>query len=250
MMKIRVLAPVLYSDALVKKALQEYRAAASPGTEVSVAALANGTHTIEADLDIAVAQPETMRLAVEAEADGIDACTVACFSDPGVAGARERVAIPVIGEGQAALTMASLLGNRICVVTTWNQCIPRIRRLVAQHGFAGKLAAVTAVNLGVMDLDETCIPRVVAQAGAAVRAHGADVVVLGCTGTGMDMAVAVEAGLREAVGAYVPVIDPVKAAVKLAEACVATGMRPSKVAWPDPPQLRSEYRFVNAGAAA
>jgi allantoin racemase len=250
MMKIRVLAPVLYSDALVDKALEEYRAAASPGTEVSVAALANGTRTIEADLDIALAQPDTMRLAVEAEADGIDACTVACFSDPGVAGAREQVAIPVIGEGEAALTMASLLGNRICVVTTWNQCTPRIRRLVAQHGFVGKLAAVKAVNLGVMDLDESCIPRVVALASEAVRTDGADVVVLGCTGTGMDMAVAVDQGLREAVGAYVPVIDPVKAAVKLAEACVAMRMRPSKIAWPDPPHKRSEYRYVKADAAA
>jgi allantoin racemase len=249
MLKIRVLAPVLYSDALVDKALQEYKAAASPGTEVSVAALANGTRTIEADLDIALTQPDTIRLAREAEADGIHACTVACFSDPGVAGARELTSIPVIGEGQAALTMASLLGTRICVVTTWRQCIPRIRRLVAQHGFAHKLASVKAVDLGVMDLNESSIPKVVSMTADAVIKDGADVVVLGCTGTGVDMGVAVEAGLREAVGGYVPVIDPVKAAVKVAEACAATNMRSSKVAWPDPPHRRDEYRHLTSDAA-
>ena len=249
-MRIRVLVPVLYSDALVKKAADEYRAAAAPGTEISVAALANGTRTIEADFDISLAEPDTMRLTEVAERDGIDACTVACFSDPGVAGARELVSIPVIGEGQASLTLASLLGTRICVVTTWNQCVPRIKRLVGQHGFAEKVAAIRAVNLGVMELDETSVPRIVAMTADAVRTDGADVVVMGCTGTGLDMAGAVECGLEEAVGARVPVIDPVKAAIKLAETCVATGMRHSKTAWPTPPHDRQEYRHLTAEAAA
>lgn len=249
-MRIRVLVPVLYSDALVKKALNEYRASAAPATEISVAALANGTQTIEADLDIALAAPDTMRLAQTAEADGIDACTIACFSDPGAAGARELVSIPIIGEGQAALTMAALLGTRICVVTTWRQCLPRMARLVRQHGFAGKLASIKAVDRGVMDLDEAAVPEVVALTADAVRADGADVVVMGCTGTGLDMAAAVEQGLREAVGAYVPVIDPVKAAIKLAEACVTTGMSHSKIAWPTPPSSRPEYRHLTADAAA
>lgn len=249
-MRIRVLVPVLYSDALVKKAFDEYRAAASPATEVSVAALANGTNTIEADLDIALAEPDTMRLAQIAEADGIDACTIACFSDPGAAGARELVSMPIIGEGQAALTMASLLGTRICVVTTWKQCLPRMARLVRRHGFAGKLASIKAVDRGVMDLDEAAVPGIVAMTTEAVRDDGADVIVMGCTGTGLDMAAAVERGLREAVGAHVPVIDPVKAAIKLAEACVGTGMRHSKITWPRPPSARPEYRHLNAGAAA
>ena len=250
MVEIRVLAPVLYSDGLVAKALQEYRAAASPGTDVSIAALDNGTNTIESDFDIALAEPDTMRLAKQAEADGVDACTVACFSDPGVQGARELVAIPVIGEGQAALTLASLVGRRICVVTTWNQCVPRMRRLIRQHGFADHLAAVRAVNLGVMDLNDSSIPKIVAMTADAVRNDGADVVVMGCTGTGLDMAVAVEAGLRNEIGAHVPVIDPVKAAIKLAETCATTGMRHSKIAWPNPPNTRPEYRHVTSPAAA
>ena len=249
-MKIRVLVPVLYSDALVKKALNEYRAAAAPATEISVAALTNGTHTIESDLDIALAEPDTIRQAQTAEADGINACTIACFSDPGAAGARERVTIPIIGEGQASLTVASLLGTRICVVTTWKQCIPRVRRLVRHHGFGGKLASVKAVNLGVMDLDETSVPGIVAMTADAVCRDGADVVVMGCTGTGLDMAAAVERGLHEAVGAHVPVIDPVKAAITLAEACVETGMSHSKIAWPAPPSRRPEYRHLTADAAA
>jgi allantoin racemase len=197
-MQIRVLVPVLYSAELVEKALEEYRAAAAPGTDVSVACLANGTRTIESDLDIALAGPETMRLAV---------------------------------------------------ITTWNQCIPRMRRLVERNGFARRLAAVKAVNLGVLDLNASCVPRIVELSAQAVEEDGAQVVVLGCTGTGFDMAAAVEQALGERLSAYVPVIDPVKAAIKLAEACVSAGASHSKVAWPAPPQDRDEYRFVASRAA-
>jgi TPR repeat protein len=147
MMKIRVLAPVLYSDALVKKALQEYRAAASPGTEVSVAALANGTHTIEADLDIALAQPDTMRLAVEAEADGIDACAVACFSDPGVAGADADACANLSiahlnGIGVTANeTKAAELGKRACEDKSSLGCAVYANALVSGRGAAKDVEA-------------------------------------------------------------------------------------------------------------
>ncbi len=61
MVEIRVLAPILHSDGLVDKALREYGAAASPGTDVSIAALTNGTNAIESDFDIALAEPDTPR---------------------------------------------------------------------------------------------------------------------------------------------------------------------------------------------
>src|SRR5215207_6635009 len=107
-MKIRVIVPVLHSEELVGKAREEYQACASPGTDLSVVCLSNGTRSIESDFDMALAQPEVIRLAREAEADGVDACTIACFGDPGAAGAKEVVAIPVVGEGEAAMLFAGL----------------------------------------------------------------------------------------------------------------------------------------------
>ena len=96
-MHVRVVVPVLYSPRLVDKARDEYREAASPETVISTVALSNGTRTIESDFDVALAAPETIALIRQAERDGVNACTVACFSDPGVAGARELANIPVIG---------------------------------------------------------------------------------------------------------------------------------------------------------
>ncbi len=71
-MKARVSFPVLYSPALADKALAEYGAAAGAGVEITTACVANGTRTIESDYDIALAGPETARLAVAAEAEAVD----------------------------------------------------------------------------------------------------------------------------------------------------------------------------------
>jgi allantoin racemase len=245
-MHIRILLPVLHSEALTHKANAEYRTAANGRMEISLACLPNGTQTIESAYDIALSQPETIRAAIEAEREGADACIVACFSDPGLAGAREVVGIPVIGEGQAALLVANMLAARLCVVTTWHQCIPRIRRLVATAGLADRLASVRAIGVGVMALSNDCLERMVDAGVRAVREDGAEAVVLGCTGTGEDMASQVEAGIRQAVGVRVPVIDPVNATLAVAETCVAAGLSHSKVAYPTPADPRPEYRYASA----
>ena len=95
---IRVVIPVLFSESLVKKAQHEYDHAASPGVVMSYACLTNGTHTIESEFDLALAQPETIRECVRAEGDGCDAVVIACFGDPGASGAKEVLSIPVVGE--------------------------------------------------------------------------------------------------------------------------------------------------------
>lgn len=243
-MQIRVLLPVLPSVTLINKAMAEYRAVAGSSAQISLACLRNGTSTIESDLDIALAQPETIRLAREAEDEGIDACIVACFSDPGLDGAREAVSIPVIGEGQAALHLASLLAGRFSVITTWDQCIPRIRRLVCRAGFGHKLASVRATGVGVMALSNDCVDRMIDEAIEAVKGEGAEAIVLGCTGTGENLPEEISAVVRAAVGISVPIIDPVPAAFGFTQACVGTGLRHSKIAFPPIASLRPEYRFA------
>lgn len=242
-MKIRILVPVLYSELLAEKAAAEYRAAAGDAAEISLACLPNGTATIESDLDIALAQPETVRLAEAAAADGIDACIIACFSDPGGDGARERTPIPVIGEGQAAMQLAAMLSSRFSVITTWKQCVPRIRRLVMRAGLRRQLASVHATDMGVMALSNDCCDLVGTLALRAIREDGAEAVVLGCTGTGENMGDTVAAKVREALGVSVPIIDPVKAALAAVLSSHGAGLSHSAVAFP-PAAARPEYRFA------
>jgi len=246
-MDIRVVVPVLYSPQLADKARQEYEACASDGVNLSVVCVDKGTNSIECEFDAALVQPDVMRLVKQAERDGADACMIACFGDPGVAGAKELVSIPVVGEGEAALNMANLLGARFSILITERRLFPMMRKLVVQVGLGDRLASVRAVDAGVLDFGLDCVPKAVDQAVAAVRDDGAEVIVMGCTGTGIDMAPMIEQQLAERVGCHVPVIDPVKATMKMTEALVSTGMRHSKITFPNPPSLRPEYDFIGAG---
>jgi allantoin racemase len=242
--QVRVVIPVLYSEELVEKAKHEYDNAAGPQVEMSYACIENGTRTIESQFDLALAQPDTIRLCVEAERDGAEAVILACFGDPGAAGGKEMTAIPIIGEGEAALHLGSLLGTKITIITVRQETVPFMVAMTERVGMGSKLASVRPVDFGVMDFGLGCVPDVVEQATRAVEQDGADVIVMGCTGTGVDMVPQITSQLAERVGAYVPVIDPVRAAISLAEACARHGYHPSKRTYPTPADSRSEYGWA------
>jgi allantoin racemase len=246
MLEVRVVIPVLHSDELVEKCRHEYDHAAGAGVTMSYACVEHGTRTIESKRDLALAEPGTIAACVEAEREGAAAVVIACFGDPGGDGAKECTSIPVIGEGEAALHLASLLGSRLSVITVQQGTVPLMRSMVERTGLAGKLASVRPVEFGVMDFGLDGIPDVVEQATAAVLEDGAEVIVMGCTGVGPDMVPEITRLLAERIGAYIPVVDPVRAAVGLAEQCALHGYRPSKRAFPTPLDSRPEYRQAGA----
>lgn len=67
---------------------------------------------IDSALDVTLAAPEIITMAVRAEAEGYDAVVLYCFSDPAVDACRELLHIPVIGGGQAACLLAPLIGRQ------------------------------------------------------------------------------------------------------------------------------------------
>ncbi len=243
-MHIRVVVPVLDSAELVGKAEMEYRSFAGEGVTISAVPLKRGTASIEAEYDSALAAPEVMWLVREAEAEGVDACTIACFTDPGLAGARELVSIPVVGEGEAALHMAAMLSMRFTVMITETPLFPLIRRVVARYGLSRNLVSVRSAGASVLALDESSLPHIIAESIDTVQRDGSEAIVMGCTGTGFDMALAVEEALADRFGTYIPVIDPGKVALHFARAMLATGLRHSKMAYPKPSFARNEYQFA------
>ena len=95
--RIRVVIPVLYSDELVEKARHEYDNAAGPAVEMSYTCIERGTSTIESEFDVALVQPDTIRRCMEAEREGADAVVIACFGDPGGAGAKKLMFMSMVG---------------------------------------------------------------------------------------------------------------------------------------------------------
>ncbi len=199
------------------------RAAALPTTEALAVSPAGVPPAIESDADVALCVPPTLALA-EAEAARWDAIIIACHSDPGIDAVRERVLNPVIGIGEASYAAAISAGRRFSLITLTERFVPRKREQIRRLGLLERCASIRALGAGVLESHEgrdRLRDRYLREAEAALRQDGADAVVLGCSG----MAGMAE-DLRARLGA--PVVDPVVAAVKLAEACgpIRRGPRP------------------------
>jgi allantoin racemase len=198
------------------------RAAAAYGTVVEAVQPGFGPRSIEGYFDEAVAAAgvaEQVR-----RADPFDAAVIACFGDPGLDAAREATAAPVLGIAEAAFHVASLLATGFSVVTTMMRTCIIAEHLVHRHGFERRCRGIHGTDIPVLDLEvpgEDTVARIEQVARDALVKDRTGAIVLGCAGMA-----GLCASLQQRLG--VPVIDGVAAAVKLAEALVALGLRTSK----------------------
>lgn len=149
---------------------------------------------------------------------------IACFGDPGLLAARELAQGPVVGIAEAAMHMATLVATRFSIVTTLPRTLIVARHLLRQYGFEHHCAALHAIDLPVLALEDgsgLAQEKVRQRCIQAKREDGSGAIVLGCGGMA-DLAQELtrELGL--------PVIDGVTAAVKMVESLVALGLDTSK----------------------
>jgi allantoin racemase len=217
----------------VRRRQQILQGHAAAGTEVAAEPTATGPAAIENARDAAVVVPELLRLAPLAQERGFDAIVIGCFSDPGIEPLREVLRIPVVGPGAASFHVAAQLGTRISLLTPAGRGFGRLAARMRALALAPLLASVRGIGLSVMELAQQQ-PGALDKAGEAARAaveeDGADVLVLGC------MSMAFLPGICETLGERVgvPVVNPVTAALKTAEALVTMKLAHSKLAYPTP----------------
>ncbi|WP_439575645.1 aspartate/glutamate racemase family protein [Phreatobacter sp.] len=198
------------------------RAVAAPGTVIEAVNPASGPVSIEGFYDEVFAIPGM--LAEMRARPHADAFVIACFDDTGLDAARSLVPVPVVGIGEAAMHMASLVATKFSVVTTLAVSVPALEHNVHKYGFGHRCARVRACEVPVLELENPAsgaTARISDEIARAKAEDRAEAIVLGCAGMA-DLAAALSAehGL--------PVIDGVAAAVKLAEAMVGLGLRTSK----------------------
>jgi allantoin racemase len=216
----------------------QLRGWAASGTEVDVRDVPSGPASIESAYEEYLSIPATAEAMLAAEADGYDAALLGCFGDPGADAMRELLTrMVVVGPGEAAFHVASLLGERFGIVTVVRSVVNPLRHLVARTGLSGRLAGVAVVETPVLelasDLSET-LARMRAAGRRLVEEQGADTLVLGCMSMAfLDVTRHLERELE------VPVVNPARSALKVAEALVGSGLRHSKRAFPLPPKLAS-----------
>jgi allantoin racemase len=201
------------------------RAVAAAGTEIFAVNPPDGPVSIEGYYDEAFSVPGLLGEIAKGEALGVSAHIIACFDDTGLEAARSLAAAPVIGIGEAAFHLASMLGHRFSVVTTLSRSIAAIETNLMKYGLASRCARVRASEVPVLALDDPS-SNAAAQIGAEIERakieDRAEAIVLGCAGMA-DLAAELAAthGL--------PVIDGVAAAVTLAESLVRLALKTSRL---------------------
>ena len=208
---------------------------AAPGTSVTVRPVESGPASIESVYEEYLSIPPTAVLLHQIEEEGYDAGIIGCFGDPGLDGLREISDMLVVGPAAASVALATTLGHRFSIVTVTASIVPALRRLVWEAGALEALASVRYIETSVLAVNQepgSALERMLEQGRAAVEQDGADALVLGCMSMGfLDVA---EQMTREL---GVPVINPSKASLKIAEATVAMGLTHSRRAYHTPPKL-------------
>lgn len=217
---------------------QMLHAIKQPSTQIEVVSLDlkhSPTH-LEYRTYEALAYDPIVRIARASAQQQIDALVVGCFYDPALKDAREISGNTlVIAPCQASLQVAANLANRFSIIIGRTKWVEQMRARIHAYGAQDHLASMRALGMGVDEFqrDRALTRRkIIEQARRAVEEDGAEAIILGCT---------IEFGFFEQVQAEigVPVIDPVVAAFKMAEALAGMkrrfGWGPSRVGSCEPP---------------
>ncbi len=196
------------------------RSVAAVGTELLPVTASRGFPYISTRAEAQIGGAIALEMIAEVYHE-VDAVIIAAYGDPGLFGARELFEIPVIGISEAAMLTACMLGHRFALVALSTAFHGWYRDCVEMHGLAQRCAGIYGLDRSfssIADVQDENLEALVTLARNAVESHGAD---------SMIFAGAPLAGLARKVRERIPVpiIDPIAAAVKQAEALVALAPR-------------------------
>jgi allantoin racemase len=202
-MRILVIIPITgLKKSDISERMNFLRSIRFPGTKVHAVQTERGPLAIESRADEEIASPEILRLTKKAEEDGYDAVIIWCGHDPSLSAAREMVDIPVIGPGEAAFLVASMLGKRPVRVD-----------------LQGRIGVLETRK----DMDNT-VQELVREINLK-KEEGADAFYMDCLalyGLGQKLRTQMK----------MPIVDPAEAALKMAEIAVRLGLFHSRLTYP------------------
>ncbi len=237
-MKIIYIVPGIMDPEEVKRRGSLLKEWAFPGTETGIVAVTEGPASVESMYEEYLSIPAAAKAVYRHEQEGWDAAIVGCAGDTGLDGMREITnKMVVVGPGQASMITAAMLGHRFSVLTIEDSMIESSYELAYKAGVLQKLASVRAVNIPVLELSqnrENSLNTIISAGREAVEQDRADCLILGCMTMGfLNVAEEIQEKLQ------IPVINPSRNCLKIAEMLVGTGLTHSKKAFATPPKLSS-----------
>ena len=201
-----------------------------PDTEVVVHGTHAGTHDHRPgagpSTDVGYAYMQALHshqfayAAILAEESGFDAFALSTIPEPNIREIRSLVSIPVVGYGEAAMTLATHLGQKFGVLLFIKEMIPMIESNIERMGLTRRCAAIRYVGFPSSAVIPTKEPprdvlEVFYQTARRLIEDGADVIIPGEAPMSLMLH---RAGLSRVDD--VPVIESVAATLKTAEMLV------------------------------
>ena len=210
------------------------RGAGLSGARIVIRIPKAGPTSIIGAYEDALAAPQVLTEVVKAEEEGADAVVINCTADTGVDGAREAVAIPVVGVAEAAFHLAAQLADRFAVLTFNARTARRFRSMAARYGMSDRLSGIRSVEIALEKLpdSETLAIELERAAVLAVKEDGAEAIILSCTD--FELAAAPTRERLRASGVDVPLLKPFEIGLHQAESLIAMGLAHSKLTFKAP----------------
>lgn len=222
MKKILVINPV--ADSRWNKTDGDYlKKIARKDTVIEVVNIEKGPKTIESFYDEAFALPGILKIVREIK-NQYDGIMINCFADPGLKPAREVCDIPVVGPGESAIILASMLGFNFSIISVKKNVIPMFEMKAASLGLSKRLSSVEYIDMPVRELEDNfnkTEKAIIEAINKTIKQNNTEVAVLGCTGM-----LSLYSGVVKRVS--IPVVEPAATALKMLEIMIDLGIKHSK----------------------
>jgi len=234
-MKIRVINPVPNAiGTSYSKDIARLTEKARSGTDLSFCYIDQGKNSIESAYEDALAVPGTIRAAIKAEQEGMDAIVINCTSDTGLSPIRECVQIPVVAPTISSMYLAAQLAHRFSILTFLERTRVRFEEIAWNCGLSHRLASVRSIEVPLTDIihGKELVKNLFTIGKICIEIDGAHALIMGCTAFEL-----VSNQLRDVFaqsGIPVQLLDPYSIALHLAEDLVEMGISQSKLTYPFP----------------
>jgi allantoin racemase len=180
--------------------------------------------------EINIVNPAIIQAFVDAEKQGYDAAVPLGFLDLGIDGGRSAVDIPVIGPFEAALHIASFVGDRFGVIVYHESQIPWMEQSARRLRMDDRIVAYGNSGFDLPDIinnKDAMIENFIATARKMIEDDRVDVILpAGITQCPVHMN---PQWLMEQIG--VPVVEGIGGPIRIAALLASSGLRHSRKRW-------------------
>ncbi|MFX0113668.1 MAG: aspartate/glutamate racemase family protein [Candidatus Hodarchaeota archaeon] len=203
-------------------------------TQVTVMEVGEGPLSIESSIEEDMALGPMLRRLLQIRQEGkYNAIIIGCAGDPGLKSARELLDIPVIGPAESSYHFACMVSERFSILSTrfgGADSGDHTRSRLREMGLEARMASVEFVKIPIAEMwgkNRELVAKQMIQAVESAKKRGAGCVVLGC----MSLAfLLLDEEVEQQVG--LPIINPLKTAIKTAEIFVDIKAKHSRVTYP------------------